>query len=254
MNKKLTAIGLSAGLLAGTGAGYILQNAGSAGAANAPAAVVTTVPDASNGSTTPPAAPPMADGADHLATVLAPLVADGTITQAQADKVIAALQAAHADMPGGMGEGGRGHRGPGGPGMGGDVIATVADTIGISAADLQAGIADGKTVAEIATANGATAQQVIDALVAQLKEHFDAEVASGEHTQADADQRIADFTTKITQFVNDTQNAPLGGPGMGGRGHHDGDHDGDMGGDTGGSTSGGTIDGGPTDTAAGSDA
>lgn len=257
MNKKLTAIGLSAGLLAGVGAGYVLQNSGNASASISPAAAVTTVP---NGATTP-----LITGAsNNLATVLAPLVADGTITQAQADKVIAALQSAGVGvgMPGGMGDGGMGDDGHGmggdgqrGPGMGGDILTTVADTIGISAADLQTGISGGKTIADIAAANGSSGQKVIDALVAQMKAHFDPEVKSGEHTQAEVDQRLADFTTRITQFVNDTQNAPMGGPGMRGRGDGDGDHmGGDMGGGMNGGMGGGAIDAGPSDTTAGADA
>ncbi|MFM2076558.1 MAG: hypothetical protein RJA49_448, partial [Actinomycetota bacterium] len=102
--------------------------------------------------------------------------------------------------------------------------------IGISTTDLQAGITSGKTIAEIAVANGSTAQKVIDALVAEVKAHFDAEVKTGEHTQADADQRIADATTRITDMVNNTQTARPGGMGgmggMGGHGPGDGDADG----------------------------
>ena len=207
MNKKLTAIGLSAGLLAGTGAGFILQNSGNAGAANTAATVVTVAtPDQ-------PADQP-ADQSNRLNDVLQPLVADGTITQAQADKVIAALEAARP-------EGGKhnGHDGgQGRPGMRGKVVGTIAETIGISASDLKAGVEAGKTIAEIADANGSSAQKVIDALVADVTAHFDAEVKSGEHTQAEADQRIADVTERITTMVNDTQNAPLAGPGMDGPG------------------------------------
>ncbi len=203
MNKKLTAIGLSAGLLAGTGAGFILQSSGNAGAANTAATVVTVAtPDQP------------ADQPNRLNDVLQPLVADGTITQAQADKVIAALKAARPE--GGKHNGHDGGRGR--PGMRGKVVGTIAETIGISASDLKAGVDAGKTIAEIADANGSSAQKVIDALVADVTAHFDAEVKSGEHTQAEADQRIADVTERITTMVNDTQNAPLAGPGMDGPG------------------------------------
>jgi hypothetical protein len=99
-----------------------------------------------------------------------------------------------------------------------EIIGTIAETIGISASDLKAGVDAGKTIAEIADANGSSAQKVIDALVADVTAHLDAEVASGEHTQAEADQRIAAVTTRITTMVNDTQNAPFGGHGMGGPG------------------------------------
>ena len=135
------------------------------------------------------------------------------------------------------------HHGP--RGMGPMVrLDIVASTLGISEADVQSAIADGKTLAELADANGSSAQELIDALVAEVKAHFDAEVASGEHTQADADARIADATAAITEFVNNTQEALKNGPA--GFGDPDGDH-GPMGGGMGSGMGGGMIDAGPTD-------
>jgi hypothetical protein len=61
---------------------------------------------------------------------------------------------------------------------------------------------------------------VIDAMVAQVKTHLDEEVASGEHTQAEADQKLADATTRITEQVNNAM--PTGGRGPGGSGGHGG--------------------------------
>ena len=49
MKKKIVASGLAAGLIAGAGAGLILQSSGFAGASNAPAAVTAA---ATTGSTT----------------------------------------------------------------------------------------------------------------------------------------------------------------------------------------------------------
>ena len=63
---------------------------------------------------------------------------------------------------------------------------------------------------------GVDVQTVIDAMVAQLKTHLDEEVAAGEHTQAEADQKLADATTRITEQVNNTM--PTGGRGPGGPG------------------------------------
>lgn len=255
MNKKLTAIGLSAGLLAGAGAGFLIEMSGSAGAASNSATVVTVATDdtAATSDTTDAAGATDTDkAADHAARlqdVLQPLVDDGSLTQAQVDKVIAALEAA-----GPMG--GR-HGGPG-MGMGGHLDAAAA-VIGISADELQTALQGGQTLAEIAVANGSTAQAVIDALVAEVQAHFDEEVASGEHTQEEADARIAEATTRITDMVNNGAPAGgpgMGGPGMGGRGHHGHDGDGDdASGDTGDTgTSGGTIDGGPQDTQTSTDA
>ncbi|MFM7686460.1 MAG: hypothetical protein ACKPDI_11130 [Actinomycetota bacterium] len=235
MNKRVTAIGLAAGLLAGAGAGLALELSGSAGAASN-SNVMVAVDD--NGGAMPGEMPggPMGRGAD-FAAVLQPLVDDGTLTQQQADKVIAALQAAAP-----RGGPGMGHRG-------GPILDTVASLLGITVDDVRTAVQGGQSIADLATANGKTAQDVIDALVAKVEQHFADEVASGEHTQEDADARIADATDSITEFVNNTDAGMLGGPGhRGGRGHGHGpchDMDGD---DMGGGMMGGTIDGGPADT------
>jgi hypothetical protein len=138
-------------------------------------------------------------------------------------------------------------------------LETVATTLGLTADEVRTAIEGGQTIAQLAEANGKTAQDVIDALVAEVKTHLDEEVAAGEHTQAEADARLAAATTQITDFVNNTQTAGpgmggpgMGGPGMGGRhGHGPGDdnaNDNDNGNDNGNDSTGGTIDGGPTDT------
>ena len=240
MNKRVTAIGLAAGLLAGAGAGLALELSGNAGAAS-DRNVMVAADD--NGGAIPGEMPggPMGRGAD-FAAVLQPLVDDGTLTQQQADKVIEALQAAAPKGGPGMG-----HRG--GPNL--DAVASV---LGITVDDVRAAVQGGQTIADLATANGKTAQDVIDALVAEVEQHFADEVASGEHTQEDADARIADATERITEFVNNTEAGMLGGPGhRGGPGHghgpgHDMDGDDMDGGMMDGGTDGGTIDGGPADT------
>lgn len=253
MNKKITAIGLSAGLLAGLGAGLALEMSGDAGAANGRTVVVGANQGADQGNGMP------GDMGTRLQEILKPLVDDGTITQAQADKVIAALQAA-GPMGGGAGGpmsggdggfgGGDGDHGRGGRGMGpGASLDTVASTLGISVDDVMSAVQGGSTIADLAKQHGKSAQDVIDALVADVKAHFDSEVASGEHTQADADARIADATARITEFVNNTSAAMADGH-MGPDGGPDG---GMMGGDpNGGGTNGagGTIDGGPKDSVA----
>ena len=106
MNKKLTAAGLAAGLLAGTGAGLILELSGSANAASSVVAVAGTDDTGTEstdgtGDTGTDAARP--DPAERLTEVLQPLVDDGTLTPAQLDAVISALEAA-----GPMGHGGAG--------------------------------------------------------------------------------------------------------------------------------------------------
>src|SRR5262245_770859 len=114
----LAALGL-AGLTAGAGAGLVLTGgSGDAAAQTSPTTPDTTAPDSSAPDSTAPDSND-ADAKDpggFLQDALAPLVEDGTITQAQADAVIAALREARPDRGPGFG---RGHHGPfGGRGAG----------------------------------------------------------------------------------------------------------------------------------------
>ena len=97
MNKKMAAAGLAAGLVAGTGAGFILQLTGSAGAAGTSISATTPADDSADSE--------RPDRSERLLEVLQPLVEDGTLTQAQLDSVIETLVAAG---PMGGEHGGRG--------------------------------------------------------------------------------------------------------------------------------------------------
>jgi hypothetical protein len=202
MSKRLVGTGLAIGLVAGAGAGLILEMSGSAGAASGTPAVEVVVDD----STTDAAEPVRPDASARLQEILKSLVDDGTITQEQADKVVAALVAA------GPVRGPGGHRGFGGHGL-----------IGITQEELRTAVQGGQTIAEIAVSNGKTAQDVIDAIVAEATTRINTAVTDGKLTQAEADERLAELTTAVTEFVNNT---PSGGrgfglPGFGGR--HRGD-------------------------------
>lgn len=203
MNKKFAAIGLGAGLAIGAGVGFALEASGTAGASSAVLAVTATTDTAG---TTDAAIDATADAArpdptNHLQTVLQPLVEAGTITQAQADAVIEALVAARPE--GRMGDHG-GRHGGGGMGGRGAHLETVATAIGISAEEVRTGLEDGQTIAELAVANGTTAERVIDALVAEATTRINQAVTDGKLTQADADTKLADVETRVTEFVNST--------------------------------------------------
>lgn len=251
MNKKMVSAGLAAGLLAGTGAGLILQMSGSAGASGASVAAVNAAGDptdatdagndAGNDTANDTARP---DQSARLQEVLKPLVDDGTLSQAQADTVVETLAAAG---PMGGGHGGRG----GARGLG-----IVATTLGMTEAEVRDAISNGQTLAQLAEAKGSSGQALIDAILAELKAHLDEEVAAGEHTQAEADAKLAEATTRVTELVNNTDAALLagpGGPGGHGPGGHgpggdrDGDAAADVSSDDSTDTGTGTIDGGPTD-------
>jgi hypothetical protein len=180
--------GLTAGLLGGGAAGLLMTGTTLAGAQEAGVTGTVTAPAQAKG--------------DWAKSALAPLVADGTITQAQADKVLAALQAA------------RPAHGPGGGGRHGfKNLDAAAQALGMTVEDLRTALEGGKSLATIAQEKGIAVSKVVDALVAELKAHLDEHVASGKNTQSEADQLLANAKERIEAFVNGT--APAGGPGFG---------------------------------------
>ena len=84
MNKKITAIGLSAGLLAGLGAGLALEMSGNAGASNGRSVMVGSNRNGDDAQGMP------GGFGQNLQDILKPLVDDGTLTQAQSDAIAAA--------------------------------------------------------------------------------------------------------------------------------------------------------------------
>jgi len=153
-------------------------------------------------------------------------VASGEHTQAEADAKLAAFKTRVTDMvnnvrPAGGPEG----RGHGGPGKGGPKLEAAAKVLGITAEELKTELAT-KSLADVAKAKGVDIAKVTDALTAEFKAHLDEEVASGEHTQVEADAKLAEFKTRVTEMVNNVRPAGghegrgHGGPGMGrGMGH-----------------------------------
>ncbi len=81
-------------------------------------------------------------------------------------------------------------------------LETAATTIGIDQADLKAALEEGSTIADVAEANGVDAQTVIDALVEARTERIAERVENGRLTQEEADEKLADLETKITDRVN----------------------------------------------------
>ncbi len=191
---KIAALGLAAALTLGT--------------------VSVAVADTNTGAKPMIGAPGMIQ--NQLTSVLAGLVTKGTITQAQSDAIVAALQAAAAaapkmGMPDGDGPHGMG------PGFGGTQAArdaVILKALGIDAATLAADIKAGKTLAQIDPTKTAA---LISALVAFESANIDAAVTAKQITAAQATTRKAGLTAQVTAEVNS-----LRGPGRG----HDGGRDG----------------------------
>ncbi len=156
----------------------------------------------------------------EVATVLADLVTKGTITQAQADAITAALVATHpAGNPMGPRTGG-----PLGTNRGAEKTL-IASTLGIDVATLQTRLAAGDSLATIA---GTKTPTLIAALVADVTKKIDAAVTAGQLTPAQATTMKTNLTAQVTAEVNAVrgQGGMMGGRGMGG---HMGDADGGQG-------------------------
>jgi hypothetical protein len=201
MKKRLTALGLTAGLLGGGAAGLALGVPGLSSAQTGGTDSTTT--------TAPATAPatPKPDRSAWIQQALAPLVTAGKITQAQADAVAQALQNAKPAPGPGHGPGGRLGIGPG--------LEAAAKAIGVTTDELRQALAGGQTIAGFAQSKNVDPKTVIDALVAETKTHLDAAVAAGKLTQAQADTELANATARITTAVTSTTPDLGGHPGRG---------------------------------------
>ena len=78
-----------------------------------------------------------------------------------------------------------------------------ADTIGITVQDLVTALRGGDTVADVATANGVDPQAVIDALVADSDAKIDQAVANGKLTEEQGEAAKTRAAEAIEKFVNE---------------------------------------------------
>lgn len=187
INSRFTRVAVAAGLVVATGAGVLgLTGFASAQVARSNSAVVV----ASAGSTT---------DASRLGT----LEAEGSVSAESAESTSGAI-AGPTDRP--------------------SPIAEAAKALGMTEAELKAELEAGKSVADVAKAKNIDLDEVIAKLTAAFKAHLDEEVASGKHTQAEADAKLAEFKTRVTEMVNTAglpQHGGKGGPGgHGGKGGH----------------------------------
>lgn len=139
---------------------------------------------------------------ERLAEALAPLVEDGTLTQEQADAVVARLLEAGAqaleDWQGRMG----GRHGEGFGGRGFPAVSAVTDLLGLSPDDLRDALREGATLAELASDAGVTTDELRSAMLSGVEEHLAARVADGDMTQEEADEHLA-RATKMADAVID---------------------------------------------------
>ena len=130
-------------------------------------------------------------------------MAAGKITKEQGEAMKQRAKDGVLPPFGGQGRGGFGgdhHRGPGGRfGMG---LAPAATYLGLTEAELRTQLMAGKSLADIAKAQGKTAAGLETALTADAKKKLDAAVKAGKLTQAQADEALKRVTEKLDDVVN----------------------------------------------------
>jgi hypothetical protein len=99
---------------------------------------------------------------------------------------------------------GRGHRG-------GLDLSVAAETLGLSEDDLRTQLEEGKTLADVAEAQGVDRQALIDALVSAAETRLD-------EMRAELPDRIAELVDATLPAGGRGDHGGRGGPGMGGRG------------------------------------
>jgi len=156
-------------------------------------------------------------GAEKLAELLSGLVAKGTITQAQADAVLAAqaaAKAAHETMKDAR-EAGKSIVKP----IKGELLTLISTAVGLDTATVTTRIKAGESLAAIA---GAKKDALVAALVADHNKRIDAAVTAGTVTAAQATILKSNVVAHVTKLVEATP-APLFRGGKGGdkgeRGH-----------------------------------
>jgi hypothetical protein len=151
----------------------------------------------------------VADAKTHLDQA----VTDGKLTSAQAASMLADLKSHVDDMVNGVAPAG-GPGGRGGPGHGPFDLGVVTDYLGITAAQLRTQLEAGKSLADVAKAQGKTVAGLEDAIVAAATTQLDAAVAAGKLTAAQEAAMLADLKAHVDDMVSRTGPPPRG-PGHG---------------------------------------
>jgi hypothetical protein len=139
----------------------------------------------------------------------------GKITKAQADEMKARIEAGGLPLffggPHRFGD--FGHRGgPGGPGgfgfHRGGHLSAAADYLGLTVPQLLQKLSAGKSLADVAKAQGKSVDDLKEAMLADAKKHLDQAVKDGMLTQAQATRLLNELESRIDQIVNGTFRGP----------------------------------------------
>jgi hypothetical protein len=124
-------------------------------------------------------------------------VAAGRLTKAQGDELKQRIEAGNVPLFGGPGPGGLMHHDGAFGGL--DAAGTY---LGLTEAQLRTQLESGKSLADVAKAQGKTVDGLVQALVDAAKKKLEAAVAASRLTQTQADSILADLKSRVTDFVN----------------------------------------------------
>lgn len=189
MHKRTAAVLLTGALAAGTVGAVVITPASASTSSNPISSRLAMIKDALKG-----------------------LVGDGTLTQAQADKVANAL---NNKLPQGGFDGGPGRHFGGMMGLR-ESAATVAKTLGMTPAELMTALRNGQTLKELAATKGVSTDTLVNAMVAAAEQQLTTAVQNKRITQAQADTIKSTLTQRMTDLVNGTfpgRGMGFGGPG-----------------------------------------
>jgi hypothetical protein len=134
-------------------------------------------------------------------------VKDGRLTKADGDALKARINSGDFPLLG-VPLGPRFHHfGPGRHGFfgHGHVLASAADYLGLTEAQLRTQLDSGKTLAQIAKDQGKSVDGLVDKIVAEKKARIEAAVKDGRLTRAEADRIEAGLKEEVTAFVNNSE-------------------------------------------------
>lgn len=138
-------------------------------------------------------------------------VKDGRLTQQQADAMKQHIERDGLPLGGPGGPGGP--HGFGGPGHGGPPgLDAAANYLGLTSAQLSRQLTNGRSLADVARAQGKSVDGLQQALLDDAQSHLDRDVADRRLTAAQRDQILSELRQHIDDLMNST------GP------DHDGDH------------------------------
>jgi hypothetical protein len=130
-------------------------------------------------------------------------VAAGKITKEQGAELKQRSSTDGLPLFGGGHRGGFGHHGPAS-------LAGAATYLGLTEAELHSQLESGKSLAEIAKAQGKSVDGLKQSLSTEMKKKLDAAVKAGRLTQAQADEMQARMAEHLDDLVNGTGRGPGG--------------------------------------------